>query len=228
MKAIILAAGRGERMRPLTDTTPKPMIKVLGRPILDYVFDALPGEIDEVIVVVKYLSDQIFNFLGREYRGKKIHYAQGSDKGTAYSFLAAKDFLKPGERFLLLHGDEFPERSDVEAVLKEPLGIIVFEYEFPKKAGVAQLDEDGYIIEIEEKPEFPKGNLVAGGIMVLTSDIFNYTPRPNAKGEYFFSSMVSQFAKGRKLKGIFSDHFMGDVTTLSDIPRIEKLIMYKQ
>src|SRR3989338_7630405 len=106
MKAIILAAGRGARLRPLTDNVPKPLVAVKGRPILDYVFDVLPDQITEVIVVVKYRAEQIKEYLGKEYRGRKVHYVNSRDEGTAYSFLAARDLIESGERFLLLYGDE--------------------------------------------------------------------------------------------------------------------------
>ncbi|MEK9166111.1 MAG: sugar phosphate nucleotidyltransferase, partial [Patescibacteria group bacterium] len=59
MKAIILAAGEGRRMRPLTLTTPKPLLEIQGKAIIDYVFDALPEEVEEAVVVVKYLGEKI-------------------------------------------------------------------------------------------------------------------------------------------------------------------------
>ena len=66
MKAVILAAGEGVRMRPLTNNCPKPMIKILGKPILHHIIDALPDEVNEIILVVGYLGDQIENYFGKD------------------------------------------------------------------------------------------------------------------------------------------------------------------
>ena len=74
MKAVILAAGEGVRMRPLTLRTPKPLLQVAGRPLLEHIIYALPKDINELIVVIGYLGDQIKNFLGNEYHGLKIQY----------------------------------------------------------------------------------------------------------------------------------------------------------
>jgi len=67
-----LAAGEGKRLRPLTLETPKPLLKIKGRPILDYTFSSLPEKISEVILVVGYKGEQIKNYLGDEFSGKKI------------------------------------------------------------------------------------------------------------------------------------------------------------
>jgi UDP-N-acetylglucosamine diphosphorylase / glucose-1-phosphate thymidylyltransferase / UDP-N-acetylgalactosamine diphosphorylase / glucosamine-1-phosphate N-acetyltransferase / galactosamine-1-phosphate N-acetyltransferase len=130
MKAVILCAGKGERMMPLTANTPKPLLKVDGKPLIEYVLESLPKEIDEIIIVVKYLGDQIKKSVGRKYNGKKITYVTGSSKGNAYSFLNTKKHLKD-ERFLLIYGDETPNPLDVRNCLKKELSILTF-----KKDGV--------------------------------------------------------------------------------------------
>jgi len=122
MKCVILAAGRGERMMPLTAKTPKPLLKVNGIPIIDYVLASLPEEINEIIVVVKYLGDKIIRHLGKR---KGLMYVAGSDEGNVYSFLATRDYLK-NERFLLIYGDEIPNPIDVERCLAKDLSILTF------------------------------------------------------------------------------------------------------
>ena len=87
MKVIILAAGKGERMRPLTLKTPKPLLKVKGKAIIDYVLDSLPADINEIIIVIKYLGDQIVRHVNKKYWKKSITFVQGSDEGNVYSFL---------------------------------------------------------------------------------------------------------------------------------------------
>jgi UDP-N-acetylglucosamine diphosphorylase / glucose-1-phosphate thymidylyltransferase / UDP-N-acetylgalactosamine diphosphorylase / glucosamine-1-phosphate N-acetyltransferase / galactosamine-1-phosphate N-acetyltransferase len=224
MKAIILAAGEGTRMRPLTLKTPKPLLPINGLPILGYVFEALPNEVTEVIVVVKYLGEQIREFLGGEYGGRKVCYAEGSDRGTAYSFLAAKEYFEKDERFLFLNGDELPFKENIDACMEHSLSALVFEAENPHAVGIAEVDDEHFIIEVEEKPENPKSNFGVDGIMVLDSSIFSYKPRANDKGEYYFTSLVSQFVKNKKVKAVLADKFVGDITTPEDILRVEKIL----
>ncbi len=147
MKLVILAAGQGVRMRPLTLKTPKPLLKVGGRTLIHHVLVSFPApsDIDEIIIVVDYLGDQIKKFLGKSVRGRNIRYVQGSDKGNVYSFFATRKYLK-NERFLLMYGDEIPNAVNVEKCLEEDLSILTFD----------------------------KG--VYDGVMVLNTDIFSYEP----------------------------------------------------
>lgn len=224
MRAIILAAGEGTRMRPLTLETPKPLLLIKGRPILDYVFDALPDEVSEVIVVVRYLGDKIKKFLGKEYRGKKISYVEGSEKGTAYSFLAAKERIREGERFLVMYGDEFPRKKNIIECLRYPRSISVFESPRPEATGVVLLDKKGAIREIEEKPKQPKSNIGVGGVMVLDADIFRYKPFPNEKGEYYLTSLLDQYVRDCEVYGVLAENFIGDITTPEDLERVEGMV----
>src|SRR3990167_1526948 len=125
MKAVILAAGEGQRMRPLSLLTPKPLLRVNGKPIIEYALEALPREVDEVIIAVKYLGQQIKKHIGKEYKGRKIRYVLGSEKGTAYSFLAAEKHLK-NERFLIMYGDDIPHPEDIKNCLANELSILVY------------------------------------------------------------------------------------------------------
>lgn len=218
MKAVILAAGEGKRMRPLTLKTPKPLLKVNGKPIIDYVFVALPKEIDEVIVVTKYLGNQIKEYLGDEHLDKKVHYASGSDKGSAYSFIAAKKYLE-NERFLFVYGDEIPDPKDVKNCLTKDLSILVFKSQNPQANGIAYLKKDGTIKKIIERPKNPKSNLAINGVMVLNTDIFNYKPS-FTKGEYYFSTMVGLFVRDHKVYPVDARNFIGDLTAPQDLNRV--------
>jgi bifunctional UDP-N-acetylglucosamine pyrophosphorylase/glucosamine-1-phosphate N-acetyltransferase len=222
MKAIILAAGEGVRMQPLTLTTPKPLLKIADRPILDYIFKAFPKDIDEVIIVVKYLKEQIINFIGNTYCGKKVKYVEGSDLGSGYSFLATKDLINK-ERFLFVYGDEFPNKTDIRNCLKEDLSILVFTPKNPKANGLVKLRSDGTIEQIIEKPDNPFSDYAADGVMVLNSDIFKYQPTFNGK-EYYLTTMVNEFISEHSVKAVKSHDFIGDISTPADLLRVEKII----
>lgn len=222
MKAVILAAGRGIRMRPLTLKTPKPLLKVNGKPILDYILESFPPEIEEVIIVVKYLGTQIKKHIGKKNRGMKVKYVWGSDKGGAYSFIAAKKYLK-NERFLFIYGDEIPSPVDIKNCLVGDLSILVFKTQKPQTNGIAYLRKDGTIGKIIEKPKNSKSNLAVDGVMVLNTDIFTYSPTL-IKGEYYFSTMVNAFIHDHKVFPVGARNFIGDITAPHDLVRIGKIL----
>src|SRR5262245_33655714 len=106
MDAIILAAGLGTRLRPHTLQTPKPLLPVQGRPILDWTLGALPKEVDRVLVVTHYLGERI-----EEYLRRQTHFAQWqtvhqeNPRGTGDAVLACREQVL-SERFLVLNGDD--------------------------------------------------------------------------------------------------------------------------
>lgn len=222
MKAVILAAGEGQRMSPLTLNTPKPLLKVNGKPIIDYVLESFGPEIDEVIIVVKYLGNQIKKHIGKKNRGMRIKYVLGSNKGTAYSFMAAKKYLN-NERFLFVNGDEIPDPHDVKNCLTKDLSVLVFKSQNPQANGIAYLKKDGTIKRIIEKPKNPKSNLGVDGVMVLNTDIFSYTPTLT-RGEYYFSEMAGLFVRDHKVFPVSARDFIGDLTAPKDLVRVGKIL----
>lgn len=222
MKAVILAAGEGTRMRPLTLTTPKPLLPVNGKPIMEYIFDSLPAEIDEVIIATLYLGDKIKNHFGGEWNGKKITYVDGSNKGTAYSFLATKEYLQ-NERFLLIQGDELTNKIDIDTCLSHELSILTFVPMNPSRCGMAYLRKDGTIKRIIEKPKKTISKLAVNGVMVLNTDIFWYVPELT-KGEFYFSSMVDKFTRTHKVVPVPLQKTIIDITTPSDLERATKIL----
>ena len=126
MKAIILSAGKGTRLIPLTLETPKTLIEISGKPIIVRIIEALPQEIDEVIIVVKHLKEKIQNFLGNEFNGRRIFYIeQGELSGTYGAVFSAKDLLSEDERFLVTNGDDIHEKSEFLECLKFPRSMAV-------------------------------------------------------------------------------------------------------
>lgn len=224
MKAVILAAGEGTRMRPLTLTTPKPLLRVAGKTLLDYIFETLPEEVDEVVIVVKYLGEQIKTHCGEIFHGRRIIYTEGSELGTAYSFLSAKLYLTE-DRFLFIYGDEMPAGEDISACLKYPASILCFEVDDPWNHGVADLRPDGTIAGIDEKPSYPKGRLIANGVMVLNKKIFECIPTKGDKKEFFFSQMVDQFVKKERVYAVKTLRNFGGISTPADLARVESILL---
>ncbi len=222
MKAVILAAGEGTRMRPLTLTTPKPLVPVNGKPIMEYIFDSLPHEITQVIIVTLYLGDKIKKHFGEAWNGKQITYVDGSNKGTAYSFLATKEYLA-NERFLLIQGDELTDKVDIDNCLAHEFSLLTFEPQDPTTCGMAYLRPDGTIKRIIEKPTKTISKIAVNGVMVLNTDIFWYVPALT-KGEFYFSSMVDKFTRAHNVVPVQLQKTIIGITSPEDIERATKIL----
>mgnify|MGYP001559570311 CR=1 FL=1 len=195
MKAVILAAGEGLRMRPLTLEKPKPMLKVAGKPLLAHIWESLPSAIDEVILVVGYKADAIRQYFGSEYLGKKITYIFQNEKtGTGRALQLCRSALN-NERFLLLYADDLHHRESIGKCLAHERALLVAHRDDPRKFGVVITDVKNRIIDIEEKPEHPRSNQVVVGVYVLDSHIFDYEPARSASGEYFLTDMLGQMLR---------------------------------
>src|SRR3989344_50482 len=151
MQAVILAAGRGTQMDELTTAVPKPMLPVAGRPLLEYKLDALPDEIDEVILIVGYLQDVIRHHFGALYDKKKILYVEQTElNGTAGALWSAKELLR--DRFLVMMGDDIYADADVAACITKPEAWTLLVQQLPEmhRAGSVVLDAEGRIENIIE------------------------------------------------------------------------------
>lgn len=174
MQCVIIAAGRGVRMGDLTNDMPKPMLRVKGRPILEYTLANLPDEISEVIIVIGYKGEIIKSYFGDQYKNKKIRYVvQESLNGSGDALHKAKDLLK--DKFLVLNADDLYSFSDLEKfITNEPPAILAKEMDNPGRFGVLKTDDNGHLLEIIETPQKNYGNLVNIGAYLLNKNFFDY------------------------------------------------------
>jgi bifunctional UDP-N-acetylglucosamine pyrophosphorylase/glucosamine-1-phosphate N-acetyltransferase len=201
VKAIILAAGRGVRLRPYTHITPKPLLKINGKRIIDYTLDILPQEIDEVIIVIGHLKWRMKWHLGKKHGHKKITYmVQKDKKGTAHALYLCKPLLKKKERFLVLFGDNIYAKKDLERCLKHKLSILAKEVNDPKDFGVLTFNKDRHLKEIIEKPNNPPTNLVNCGVFVLNRKIFNYRMEVISEKEFGLPQTIVKMAQDYPIK----------------------------
>jgi NDP-sugar pyrophosphorylase family protein len=194
MKAVILAAGRGSRMRPLTDKIPKPLVKISGRSFLEHIVESLIDFVDEIIVVVGYRGDQIIDFLNKKYYGMSFKFErQETLNGTGPALLLAKKYFSDHERFFIVYGDELLTKQDVEHCLVHEFSWLCRHFDYPQNSAVITLDKAGRISSITEKPKMPTSNLVAGGLILASSDIFNYQIVVCHAKEIYLTDMMSEF-----------------------------------
>lgn len=204
MKAVILAAGVGERMLPLTQDIPKPLIRIGNQPILDYIFDALPEEIDTVIMVVGYLENRIRMHLGSRYQGKNIRYVRQKElTGTATALLTTRALFKKNERFILIYGDELPFEAEIKNCLAQEYSWLCCPSSNPKQSGIAEINESGKILRVIEKPENPPSEMSAAGIMVIDSSIFDYPLVRHENGEYYLTALMNGFLRDHDVYPVY-------------------------
>ncbi len=177
MQAVILAAGLGIRMGELTKDTPKPLLKINNETLLEHNLQALPDEVNEVILVVGYLGDKIRALIGNDFAEKKIVYVKQAElKGTAHALFQCKDFLE--DRFLVIHGDDLYSKKDLEELVKHPSAVLVWEMkndEFNQdRQGLVKTNEKGEVINIVERQPARAGGLVNTGAYVLNKKLFDY------------------------------------------------------
>jgi UDP-N-acetylglucosamine diphosphorylase / glucose-1-phosphate thymidylyltransferase / UDP-N-acetylgalactosamine diphosphorylase / glucosamine-1-phosphate N-acetyltransferase / galactosamine-1-phosphate N-acetyltransferase len=183
MQAVIFCAGKGSRMRELTKATPKPMIRVAGKPILERKLEALPQEIDEVILVISYLGNVIREYFGDAHAGRRLIYIEQPDPtgGTADALWQCKSVLR--ERFLVMNGDDLYETQDLEACMRaREWAILVIERNPLGSGGKVVTDAEGRIQGIEEGAHQGSG-LANAGVYMLDERIFAYAPVPKAPGD---------------------------------------------
>ncbi len=199
MQAVILAAGRGTRMKNLTDNVPKPMLKVKGRPILEYKLMALPREIDEVIFIVGYKKGQIEEYFGSEFQGKKIRYiVQDELNGTGGAIHLTKDIIKG--KFLVMMGDDIYHPEDIKDILKNDLAVLVLEVDDPSQFGIIKTDNDGRLVDIIERPHNSETSLVCAGLYVLDKNFFKYELVPISDKEFGLPQTIVKMVKDYPVK----------------------------
>lgn len=194
MQCVILAAGEGTRMRPLTETIPKPLIRVCGKPIIEHIVEALPPVITELIIVVSYKAEMIREYCGEEFHGKKVTYVTQSNPkaGTADALLYAKDVAKG--KFLVMYADDIHGKDALATVVEMPSGMLTALSQTPEKFGVLKIKSDGTLETIIEKPEHPVSNCVNIGGFVVTDDIFTIQTELSLSGEYYLTDTVTEYA----------------------------------
>lgn len=174
-KAVVLAAGEGQRLRPFTVTKPKAMLDIAGRPILQYVVEALEHNgIREIIIVVGYHREQVFDYFGTGERfGVDISYVfQERQLGTAHALAQARNVIK-GD-FMLLPGDNLIDGETIaKFAVTQPDAVLVKAVDNPMRYGIVVVD-GGLAKCIIEKPLEAESNIINTGIYLFSRRIFDY------------------------------------------------------
>jgi glucose-1-phosphate thymidylyltransferase len=221
MKAVILAAGKGTRLRPLTEDKPKVLVEVENKPLIEYAFDSLIDiGVSEFVVVVGYKKEQIMERYDDEYEGIPITYTHQRDQlGLAHAVLTAEPYVD--DDFMLMLGDNIFEANlgDVinrQAEERADAAFLVEEvpWEDASRYGVCDTNEYGEITRVVEKPDDPPSNLVMTGFYTFTPAIFHacHLVQPSDRGEYELPDAIDLLIQsGRTIDAIRMDGWRIDV-----------------
>jgi bifunctional UDP-N-acetylglucosamine pyrophosphorylase/glucosamine-1-phosphate N-acetyltransferase len=213
MDAIILAAGKGTRLRPYTEAKPKPLLPVQGRPILDWIIGALPP-VDRLVVVVNYLAEQIEEYLGQQTHVR--HWTtvrQEVPRGTGDALMACRGQVN-SDRVMVLNGDDLIGRADLAKLAQVPMGILVHAVQKPEAFGIVFPNPDGTLKQIVEKPQgLVPPQLANIGGYVFPKSVFDLTLPLSPRGEYEITDAVGQLAQQGQFHVVQSNYWLpiGDV-----------------
>ncbi len=227
MKAVIIAAGEGKRLRPITSSRPKPLIPLAGKPLLEHTILGLKNSgINEILLIVGYKENLIKEYFGdgKEKFNLKIEYiTQEEQLGTAHAFGYAKNFAN-NESVLFMYGDLLVEPKIFQEIVqkyneKKVEGIIsLIEVKNPEEFGIISLNPNDFVEKIAEKPspEMNIGNLANAGVFIFDSKIFQAIEKTerSIRGEFEFTDsmeiLINQF-KGNIAGYIIKDYFWSDI-----------------
>ena len=225
MKVIIPLAGKGTRLRPHTHLTPKPMLKVAGKPVMSYVLDELKklGNVEQVIYITGHLKEKVEEYARAEMDVSTVFIEQKIQDGTAGAIALAKDYVD--QPVLIIFVDTIFDADLTRVKSVDADGIIwVKEVEDYQRFGVVVTDEDGNMTKIVEKPKTPISKRANIGLYyirnwkLLFEGIDWVLKQPKNQGEYFLTDAFQYMIdKGAKIKVI-------DVAGWFDAGKIETML----
>lgn len=213
MYGVVLCAGRGTRMAPLTDRRPKPLLPVGDRSLVERVLDACLEVVDEFVLVTGFQGSDLEQTLGEQYQGVPITYVEQREQlGTAHAIGQARDVVD--DRFLVLNGDVLIDPALPTALAeRDGTGMAATPVENPSAYGVLTI-EDGAVVDLVEKPAAPPTNLANVGCYAFEPDVFSYIDRTEKsdRGEYEITETIDRLlADGRTVSVVEYDGLWLDV-----------------
>jgi NDP-sugar pyrophosphorylase family protein len=208
MDAIILAAGLGTRLRPHTLTTPKPLLPVQGRPILDWALGALPRTVDRAVVVVHYLAEQVETYLrSQQHFARWATVLQDQPQGTGDALRRCRQQVA-SEYFLVLNGDDLYGAADLAALAACSAGVLCRNVPEPRKFGIAFLKPDGTLEKLVEKPDLDGPRLANTGAYLFPRAVFDIDIKLSPRGEYEITDYVSALAQRQPVKVVEAAYWL--------------------
>lgn len=226
LKAVILAAGKGTRLLPITETIPKVLVEVNGKPFLWYVLKLMNAAgIHDICLVIGYKGEMVRQFL-REHNFKATCVEQKELKGTGDAVRCVKDFVGDSS-FIVYYGDNLFSGRDLQRFIRDDSFTYIggVEVSQPGRYGVL-LMENEFLREIKEKPTDFFGNVVNAGLYKCTPDVFPLIEqlKLSPRGEIEFTDAITTLAAQRKVKVMRLADYWLDLGKREDITKIEQFL----
>lgn len=231
MRAILLAAGFGTRLRPLTNTIPKCLVPIHGQPLLGIWLERLTqAGIGPFLVNTHYLADQVEQFIeASPYRDQVTLVHEPTLLGTAGTLMANLDFFQ-GEDGLLIHADNYclaDFREFIAAHRQRPpqclMTVMAFRTPTPSTCGILELDDQGVVVGFHEKVANPPGDLASGAIYLLSSDFLAIAQQELMTINDFSTEVMPKFT-GRIFSHPTTSVFI-DIGTLKSYNKALKILV---
>lgn len=225
MQCVILAAGKGTRLLPLTQNCPKPLVRIHGKPIIDYIVSALPPEVDELVMVVGYRGDMIREYCGEVFLGREVTYCEQTDPvaGTGDALLCAKNVLR--NRFLLMYGDDILGAKGIADLIQQQRAVSGYYLEELGRFGPIIQNLDGtmkeIVLGIDNRPGEP-GLAYVGGA-VLDTSIFDAVSGDNRNQETLMIDMLNAYAAENTVQVVVHERWI-PIGFPADIKKAEALL----
>ncbi|MEW6601750.1 MAG: nucleotidyltransferase family protein [Nitrospirota bacterium] len=183
MKAFLLAAGKGTRLQPMTFHTPKCLVPISDRPLLEYWFDLFKiYGIDEILINTSHLADKVRDYVENHSRGLKITLTYEEKLlGSGGTIKKNRDFVDGEDPFFIFYADNLTN-IQLNKMIKfhyrhsKDFTLAVFTVPNPRECGIVEMDAHSTIVSFSEKPENPVSNLAFAGIILCNSKLMKYFP----------------------------------------------------
>jgi glucose-1-phosphate thymidylyltransferase len=227
MKGIVLAGGKATRLRPLTWVISKQLLPVYNKPMVFYPIETLikAGIKDILIIIAPENAGMFLNLLGtgEEFGAHFSYVVQKEPRGLADAFIIGANFIGNDSVTMVL-GDNIFDEDFSQAIKNFKSGgqIYIKKHDEPQRLGVVEIDSEGKILSIEEKPEHPKSNYVSVGLYTYDNQVINIAKnlKPSARGEIEISgepSVNNTYLKMGQLKAITFDSYWQDAGTFDSL-----------
>ncbi len=231
MKAILLAAGLGTRLKPITDKTPKCLVPIAGRPLLSYWLEKLENlGVTEILINVHYLSEQVENYISQSpYKDKVITAKENTLLGTGGTLIKNADFWK-SEPVMVIHADNFC-LSDLSGLINAhsnklnniDASLLLFTSSQPTQCGIVVMDSDNVINEFHEKVKNPPGCLASGALFVFSNTVYERYFKGLKENEFYDLSKDIVPKMMGKMQGWIVDNEYIDIGTPENYQHAQKL-----
>ena len=225
MKAVLLAAGLGTRLRPITNSIPKCLVPINGRPLLAWWLDLLEKHgVQELLINLHYLPQHVEEFVQRYGGSIQITLVREENLlGSGGTLYHNRGFVEGSTQFLVLYADNLTDVNlstlvQFNTQSPSPLTVGLFHTENPSRCGIAELDRQGMIKSFIEKPKNPRSSLASAGVFVARPELFKYF-RPDSYPYDFGRSVMPELIG--KMNGVLIDGYLRDIGTLESLAKAE-------